>query len=185
MLIEAIVIKKTPAREHDYLVTLYSREQGKMSALAKGAMKSHSVQGLQLDPGNVVHCELVPGRTGMAIMTGTQAVNCFSGLKSTPASWAAAQFFLQVVDTAVFDHEPDEGLWSCLTGILTGLNGGDRQSLLADFRQHQSELLAVLGYGSPSLPVGAVSGRTELDDTFERLADRKLQSIDLFYELAR
>ncbi len=184
MITEAVVIKKIPAREHDLLVTLYTRESGKLSALAKGALRGSSVQALQIDPGNIIHCELVPGRAGMPIMTGAQAVRCFSRSKSTAASLAAVQFFLQVMDAAVFDQERDDRLWDCLNGILAGLESAPAEGLLPVFRHHQAELLTVLGYG-PVPADGGAHGRTELDDSFERLAERKLPALDLFYELAR
>ena len=185
MLTEAIVIKKTPTREHDLLVTLYSRESGKLNALAKGAMRSSSIQALQLDPGNQIRCDLVAGRSGMPIITGAQSGKCLSRAKASPPIWAAVQFFLQVIDVAVFDQERDEGLWDCLNGILLGLEDAKPADLLHSFRKHQLSLLSVLGYGGTAVTAGRSVGRTEIDDRFEQIANRKLQSLDLFYELAR
>ncbi len=185
MLTEALVIKKTPAREHDLLVTLYTRGSGKLSAIAKGAMKPKSVQALQLDPGNLIHCELVPGRGGMPIITGAQAFRCYSGAKSAPSALAAVQFFLHVVDAAVFDQEQDESLWDCLNGIMADLEKTPRTDLLVSFRRHQLALLSTLGYGEQAADGIAGPGRTPMDDKFEQLAGRKLHSLDLFYELAK
>ena len=185
MLIEAIVIKALPTRERDKLVTLYSRELGKIIAVAKGALKAHSVQALQLDPGNLIHCELVPSRTGLPIITGAQAINCFSRMKSVPCLWAAAQFFLQVVDLIIFDQEPDQKLWACLDQTLATLNLAEGDEALKILRQQQIYLLEVLGYGGTGLEtVHHQPIRTETDDFFERLANRHLKTLDLFYELA-
>lgn len=185
MLIEAIVIKAVPTREQDKLVTLYSRESGKVSAVAKGALKPHSVQALQLDPGNLIHCELVPSRTGLPIITGAQAVNCFSRMKSSPRTLAAAQFFLQVADLIVFEQEPDLRLWTCLCQTLADLNAAEGEGMLKIFRHHQSELLGVLGYGwTDQRAVDYRPIRTEMDNFYERLANRRLKTLDLVYELA-
>ncbi len=183
MLIEAVVIKVVPTREHDRLVTLYSKQLGKLSAVAKGAARSKSIQALQLDPGNVICCELVASKNSWPIITGAQSLKCFSRMKSQSQAWAAAQFFLQIVDLIVFDQEPDQNLWGGLLQALADLD--QTQAILTAFRQQQSNILEILGYGrmnfnhSESRPM-----RTELDDFFERLADRRLKSLDLFYELA-
>lgn len=185
MLIEAIVIKTMPTREQDKLVTLYSRESGKIITVAKGALRPHSIQALQLDPGNLIHCELVPSRTGVSIITGAQAVDCFSRMKSVPRLWATAQFFLQATDLIIFEQEPDPKLWSCLSRMLKSLDGAEADDTLRILRQYQISLLEALGYGG----IGAESVhcqpiRTGVDDFFEYLANHRLRTLDLVYELA-
>lgn len=175
MLIEAIVIKRVPVREYDQLVTLYSRELGKISAVAKSALKPHSVQALQLDAGNTIHCELVDGRGG-PIITGAQAFRCISSAKSSGLRWAATQFFLQVIDAVVYDHQQDQALFTCLSDTLSALDTAQADSVLSVYRERQRELLEILGYGRPD--------RAELDNTYERIAQRRLQSLELIYELA-
>jgi DNA repair protein RecO (recombination protein O) len=175
MLIEAIVIKRVSLREHDQLVTLYSRELGKISAVAKSALKPHSVQALQLDAGNTIHCELVDGRGG-PIITGAQAFRCLSSAKASVLRWAAAQFFLQVIDTVVYDHQQDQALFTCLTETLSALDTAPDDQVLSVYRRQQEEMLQVLGYGRPS--------RTEIDNAYERIAQRRLPSLALVYELA-
>lgn len=185
MLVEAIVVRKTFAREHDRLVTLYCREMGKTHAVAKSVLKAHSVQALQLDEGNLVRCELVAGRGGTPIVTGAQSVRCLSRAKSSPVRWAACQFFLQVIDTLVYDHQQDEALWQCLLAALSDLDAASDDAVLTVFRARQDDLLQALGYGRavPHTTVSARPGRTETDDTYERIAQRRLATLDLFYEL--
>lgn len=182
MLVEAIVIKKNPTREHDQLVTLYCRELGKTTGIARSILKAHSVQALQLDEGNLMRCELVPGK-GSHIITGAQAVRCYSNLKASPAGCAAMQFFLQIVDTLVYDHQQDEALFACLTGTLAALDRVPAQDVVAVFRQCQRDLLGVLGYGYTIADISSRRGRTDTDDLYEQIAQKKLGTIDLFYEM--
>jgi DNA repair protein RecO len=184
VLIEAIVIKKMPLREHDQLVVLYTRELGKTLAAAKSIMKAHSVQALQLDEGNLVRCELVAGK-GMPIITGAQALLCYRIAKASPLRWAAAQFFLQIIDAVVFDHQQDGALFEHLSGTLAELNqeSGD---VLDIFRRRQASLLEVLGYGRQLTEISSARAvRGPRDDEFEHIAQRRLATIDFFYELAR
>jgi len=184
MLIEAIVIKRVPTREHDQLVTLYSAQMGKVTAVAKSALKSHSLQALQLDSGNHIQCELVSGRA-TPIITGAQAVRCFSNAKTSAPGLAVLQFFLQVIDAIVYEHESDPQLWQCLVETLDAIDHAEPRSLLRVFRYYQCQLLSVLGYGSVAVPNTHVSGRTSIDDIYEQIAQRRLGTLDLVYDLAR
>jgi DNA repair protein RecO len=176
MHIEALVVTKAIVREHDQLVTLYARELGKTTAVAKSILKGHSTQALALDNGNLIRCELVPGR-GTPIITGAQSIACFSSAKSSPVRWAAAQFFLQVVDAMVYDHQEDAALFECLRSTLAELDGASDDQVLSVFRRRQAELLGVLGYGA--VPD---TGRA-LDDAYERIAQRHLATLTLFYDM--
>lgn len=184
MHIEAIVIRKQPIREYDQLVVLYSRELGKVSALAKGSLRPQSRQALSLDEGSRVHCELVEGRMS-PIMTGTQAISSLSGAQRDARAWAAAQVFLQAVDTVVFDAQPDQELWDCLVGILDRLNSSSSSEVLTAYREGQEKLLYALGYGQQQRHMASARwARTALDEQFEVIAQRRLSSIDFLYDVA-
>lgn len=184
MNIEAVVIRKMPIREHDQLAVLYSREAGKMTAAARGSLRIHSKQALALDEGNLIHCELVNGKTG-SIMTGAQAVRSYSSAKSSVVRWAAAQFFLQAIDVLVYDAQPDEQLWTCLTGILTQLDTATDDEALTVFRRCQGCLLEVLGYGvqNETARASAYTNRGAMDEQFEAIAQRRLTALDLLYDV--
>ena len=173
MHIEGIIIRKEPRREHDQRIVLYTRQAGRISVLAKGSLKSASRQRSALDEGNVIRGELVPSRSGVFILTGAQAQCCWRTAKSTPQAWAAAQFFLESVDALVFDGQPDESLWDALAGALSALD--EATDVMPTFRRCQSVLLEALGYGI--VP--------NLDETFERIAERRFRSLDLLYGLTK
>lgn len=183
MIIEAIVIKKVPVREHDQLVVLYSRELGKCSAIAKSSLRPHSRQALALDEGNRIHCELVSGRSGY-IVAGAQAAHACSDMKCSLVRWAAAQFFLQAIDVLAYDEQPDPHVWAALTEALAVLDTIADEDTLAVFRRAQGSLLSSLGYGSPTISATMVANRTSVDEQFEEIAQRRLTSLDLLYAVA-
>jgi DNA repair protein RecO len=179
---QVLVIRRAPLREHDQLVVLYGPETGRLAAIAKGSLRPTSRQAPALDDGNVLTCELVVGRSELSIITGAQAQRCWHAAKAAPSAWAVAQFFLQAVDAVVYDSQPDAGLWGVLTGVLEQLDGGAQP--LAVLRRGQTDMLDALGYGRRPIP-SPVARRADLDDEFDRIAQRHLTALDLVYSLAR
>ncbi len=186
MIIHAIVVKKSPVREHDLTVTLYSRELGKCIAVAKSALKAQSVQAAQIDEGNIIRCELVSGHA-IPIITAAQSLRCWGQAKASPLRWAAAQFFLQVIDTVVYDGQVDEALFDSIQATLEELDTARDPEILAILRRRQGDLLNVLGYGTAIVAMaGSLRwGRTALDQVYEQIAQRKFGTLDLLYEMAR
>jgi hypothetical protein len=117
-------------------------------------------------------------------VTGAQAIRAFSEAKRSPVAWAAAQFFLQAADAIVFDGQPDESLWHSLVASLEDLDATTPDGVLSRYRAGQRRLLEALGYGKPPESGPDRWVRSELDERFEAIAQRKLSAIDLLYDVA-
>lgn len=152
----AIVLKKQNTNEYDQLVTCYTEEFGKLTAVAKSVNKPSSIQAMHLDVLNLVDFELVQGR-GMPIITGAQADNSHPNLKASLPSLAMAYFFAEVIDRIAFDYQKDENLWEFISSLASDLDGGQAN---ADFlKTKQLELLDILGY-APNISECVFCSRT-------------------------
>lgn len=143
MTTQAIIIKKQNINEYDQLVTCYTKEFGKLTAIAKSILKPTSIQALHLDSFNLVEFDLISGK-GMPIITGAQLIDSFGGIKNTIARTAVAYFFTEVLDKMIFENDKDEKLWSFLVSFLSNLNVSNEPVRL--LREGQSNLLNILGY---------------------------------------
>lgn len=143
---QAIIIKRQPTNEYDLLVTLYTQELGKLTAIAKSALKPTSTQGSHLDTYNLVDVELVEGRA-WPIIAGAQCLDARRHLKSSLANLAMAGFFTEAVQRIVFDGQGDNELWEFLNRAFDRFNdpAGCNPAAFAGF---QRELVAVLGHGA-------------------------------------
>jgi len=177
---EAIIFRRFPTGEHDQAVVAYGLQVGKFTALAKGSLRRGSRQGIALDEGNLIRCELVAGRGGMPIMTGAQAQRCWAGAKASAPAWAAASALLQAADTLIWEGQPDERIGDLLLESMAALDGGGDP--LRVFRRTQAGLLEALGYGVRPIPDTGPS-RSILDDELERVAQRRLTGSDLLYQM--
>lgn len=147
MLSRGIVIRKTESGEHNKLITLYTRELGKVRVLAKSVKKNTSKQAGHLDLFNVVDFVAVPGKN-YPIITQAQSSDNFLVIKSSFTKLMAGFFILESFHRLIYEHEQDVVLWDFLNAQLNKLERIVSEktaldALLADFKK---ELLSVLGY---------------------------------------
>lgn len=184
MYTQAIIIKKQYANEYDQLITCYTQELGKLTAVAKSASKSHSVQGMQLNLMNLVEFELVSGR-GMPIITGAQTIRGHRNIKTNLTSLGVGYFFLEAVSRIVFDYERDNRLWDFLTDLFDRLDETlEPETIVPLFRHKQKELLAVMGYDQSldsSVNRAGKAGHSPADAIFEQVAQSRFASLRFLY----
>ncbi|MEX2090706.1 MAG: DNA repair protein RecO [Candidatus Paceibacterota bacterium] len=181
---KAIIIKKQPTNEYDELITCYTQEFGKLTAVAKSVLKSSSLQAMHLDNFNLVDFELINGKS-MPIIAAAQADNSFRNIKSSLPLLAVAQFFADVVDKMIFDLQKDEALWGFLVDVLEKLNTRVKpETALTFFRQQQFYMLGVLGYGLEAQRDKSRES-SALDHTFECALGSRLKSLGLIYSVLR
>jgi len=162
---KAIILKKQPTKEYDQLVTCYSQELGKCTAVAKSSLKPTSIQGMHLDTLNLVEFDLINGRT-IPIITGAHSIETFQRIKSSLPHTAVASFFLEVIDRIAYDHQKDEYLWDFLLSTVRELEGAEPATVLQFLREKQLVFLNVLGY-APTLPWAASATSVQLNEVFE------------------
>lgn len=141
---KAIVLKKQNTNEYDQLVTCYTEEFGKLTAVAKSVLKPNSIQAMHLDVFNLVDFDLISGR-GTPIVTGAQVENSYRHLKNDIQALAMSYFFTEIIDKIAFEYQKDEGLWDFLTNLMTELNS-EQKNMPLFYNRKQTELLEVLGY---------------------------------------
>ena len=142
---EAIILSVRPAREYDRLVSCYTHDAGRLFAVARGACRPGSVQGMHLDRGNLVRFELVPAR-GTPVITGAQTLDAFSSVKRDLNRLAASWVVFESVETLVAGSERDDVLWDVLLAALRQLGACSRPDILPVLRRVQLSLLEASGY---------------------------------------
>ncbi|HXV26780.1 MAG TPA: DNA repair protein RecO [Candidatus Paceibacterota bacterium] len=145
MFTEAIIIRTRVHREHDLLVDCYTERAGRLNAVARGALRAGSVQGMHLDRGNLVRFEAVPGR-GRPIITGALARDSFVPVRSDLLRTAAVWVLMETVEVIVVGQERDDALWNFLSGSLRRISACGTADVLPVLRSVQLGLLAILGY---------------------------------------
>jgi DNA repair protein RecO (recombination protein O) len=78
---DALVIGSMRYREADRIVTLYTRDRGRLSAVAKGVRRTKSKVGGRLEPFSLVRVSLHAGRGTLYTVLGVDTVRTFQGVR--------------------------------------------------------------------------------------------------------
>jgi len=115
----AIVLRTVDYGESDRVVTLLSRERGKVSAFARGARASRKRFGGALEPFTLLTAEVrIRGASDLLGLDTTQVVRGHGGIRGDLARIACAAYAAELARELVRDHEPHDELFELLAGYL-------------------------------------------------------------------
>src|SRR5512140_3721553 len=100
--VSAVVLRHKDWGEADQLLTLYTREQGKLRVVAKGARKITSRKAGHLQPFTYVNLQLARGRDLM-IVTQAETVNAFLGIGADLMKTGYASYVIELLDRFVYE----------------------------------------------------------------------------------
>jgi DNA repair protein RecO (recombination protein O) len=118
-----IVLRSVDTGEADRVVTLLTRERGKVAAYARGARASKRRFGGSLEPFTLVAAE-VRERSGSELL-GLDSVSplaAFGGIRGDLARIACASYAAELARELVRDHEPHDDLFDLLAAYLALLD---------------------------------------------------------------
>lgn len=118
-----IVLRTHKLGEADRIITVLTRERGKIRTVAKGVRRTTSRFGARLEPGMHVDLQCYEGRN---LDTVTQAVglDAWGDVAARDYTrWTAAAAILETADRLTEEHEPARQHYLLLAGALRSLAG--------------------------------------------------------------
>ena len=131
---EAFVLRTGSLGESDVLVTLFTREQGKVRGVAQAARRSRKRFGGALEPATHVRAGFVEkeGRD-LAQIRDLEILRSYFDMQRDPAVAAACAYLCEVTEQFAREQEVDELFFRLLGSVLDGLQGGVDPSLAARY----------------------------------------------------
>jgi DNA repair protein RecO (recombination protein O) len=148
---EAVVLRTIRYAEADAVLSLFTRSQGRVSAIAKGARRANSRLGGRLQPGVCARVSLHRGRGDMHTVRGAAVLDAHAGLWVQGWRLQAAGCVLEAVMRMLPEDEPSEETWHLLGRALSMIASGDAVGDGAPARLHplvlgaEAKLLVVSG----------------------------------------
>ena len=160
---EAFLTRKIEHGEADYVLTLFTKDFGKIRGLAKNAKKSRKRFGGRLEP--FVHLRVRfrerPG--GMKFIEDSETIEVFSSLMENIGLFTWGSFILENVDALLPEEEPNERMFELLVQTLSDL--GSKKSPLIVALNFQISALSLSGY-KPDFDACAKCGDSIEEDAF-------------------
>lgn len=149
-----IVLRRLAYGETDNIVTLYTRENGRVSAIAKGARKASSRTASACEILTCARYNLASGKS-LAVITQAEIKNAFPALRKDLSRLAHAQYTAELTDKFVADEDPHPQLFTLLRATLLLLERTADPATAA--RWFELRLLAETGF-APNLSACAACG---------------------------
>ncbi len=124
---EAIVLRQQALGEADRIVTLFTREYGKLRAAAKGIRRPASRLGGRLEPFTHARLLLARGRT-LDVIAQAEIVEAFAGVRADLIRSAYAAYVAELVDRGLADRDPHQEVFALtLAGGAFPASGAPRR----------------------------------------------------------
>ncbi|HEU4480776.1 MAG TPA: DNA repair protein RecO [Actinomycetota bacterium] len=150
---EGIVLKTIKLGEADRIVTLFTRDNGKVRAVAKGIRKTKSRFGGRLEPFNRVELMIYRGRS-LDTITAAHIVDAYDDVRRDLTRLTSASALVELVEKITPDRERAFSTYGLLIGGLRALAEDKGGTIVPAFLV---KLLSVSGY-HPELSVCAGCG---------------------------
>lgn len=121
----AIVLARKNFREFDQMVSLFTREQGKVEVLAKGIKKIISKNSSNLEVLSLAEIEIAQGKE-INYLTKVQSIKIFNGIFSDFEKLFLARYVAKLADENILTQEKDESVFNLLLSFLEFLHSAKK-----------------------------------------------------------
>lgn len=177
--VHAIVLKRRNVGEADRIVTMFTKEYGRMRVVAKGIRRIHSRRAPFLEVFFHVSLVLHKGKTWDSV-TQASPIHAFSRLRESLPRVSAGYYLCELIDALLPERQEHRDIYSLLLGAFIQLNHTIEIDPVVVSEQFALELLRILGYlaRDRALPSG------QIDPYIERIIERRIRSHRLLTKFA-
>jgi DNA repair protein RecO len=138
--VEAVNIRSNNTGEADKIITLFTKGQGKIRAIAKGARRPTSKFGGRLEIFSYNHVQLASARN-LDIISQCETVESFYKLREVKEKLNAGFYIVKLIDIITEDRQRNDELFDLLLEALYALQGAvDTNVLLRAFEVKLSKI---------------------------------------------
>lgn len=121
--IEGIVLRRRSFGEADRLVTVLTKDRGKLTVLAKGARRPRSRLGGRLEPPTRFRALVAEGRT-LDVISQVDVIDAHRQLRTGLEHMGLTNIVLEMADRALAERHPHPEVFGLLSDVLTLVGGG-------------------------------------------------------------
>ena len=141
--VEAIILQHSDWGEADRILRLFTREQGKLRAIAKGARKMKSRKAGHLEPFMRSRLMLAKGRD-MWIVTQADVVEQYTTLRENLESTARVAYVIELLDRLTYEEGQNWQLYDLVANTLSHLV--EQSDPFVPIHYYEMRILDLTGY---------------------------------------
>jgi len=176
---KGIIIKRRDFNEADRMITVYTKELGKISVKARGVRRITSRRASHIELLNYTSLSLYKA-SQISILDEAQVINSFSEIKNELTKMGFAYHICELIDGLCPEGQEQSQIFTLLKNTLNELSLTDGEELLFVVHDFEIELLTLLGFWHKR-----PESSRELDthQFIENILERKLKSHRIFSKL--
>ncbi|HVT63393.1 MAG TPA: DNA repair protein RecO, partial [Legionellaceae bacterium] len=140
---EGIVLKRKNIGEADRLLTIFTKDNGKITIKAAGVRKITSRRASHIEPLNKVVISLHKGK-GTPVLTEATTLHNHEAIKSNLKKVGLAYHICEIVDGLCAEGAENNGVYQLLESILVDIEEG--KNIVQRMYDFEMELLHLLGF---------------------------------------
>jgi DNA repair protein RecO (recombination protein O) len=174
---EGIVIKRSNYSEADRIVTIFTKQNGKIKIKATGVRKIASRRSPHLELLNYCIFGLYQGK-GMPVLTEVESKESFPLLKKDLKRIGMAYHVCELIDGLCAENQENQDVFMLLGRTLRKLSRDDNLSEI--IYEFELELLRLLGFQKPS----ESNLRIDTQEIIENILERRLKTRQILPQLS-
>lgn len=172
--VEGIVLKRINVGEADRILTVFTRDLGKIKVKAVGVRKITSKRSAHIEPLNYTCMSLYKGK-GMYTLTEVTTKESFSSLKENLETIGFAYHLCELIDGLLPEGQENGQVFTLLKEVLYDLSG--KVHLAERIHVFEIALLTALGYWSHT------SSQLHTASVIESVLERRLRTARMLPKL--
>lgn len=173
-----IILKKQNYKEADQILTIWTKEAGKIRVLAKAIRLPKSKLVYNLNELALVDFEIVGHKNLPTVISANCQVN-FLNLKSDLIKMGSGFYAAELLLKMTADEHPNEQAFDLMLDFLGQLNNTDSTEHFMLIDQFALNLSSTLGFGRPAV----VKSHLDVRSFIEELIERNLKSETLMNQI--
>lgn len=165
--VEGIVLKRRNSGEADKILTIFTKQYGKIKVVAKGVRKSNSRRGPHLEIFSQALFVLYQGKN-LDSVSEVKAIDVYGGLRSDLKTVRIAYFLCELIDSLTAEKQDHPDIYLLLCQALQSIDRGRPFSLA----QFSLEVLRVLGFLSQKRELRS----SQIIPFIESITERKMRT---------
>lgn len=170
----AFVLKRRNSGEADRIITVFSKQYGKLRILARGVRKISSKRAPHLEVFNHILITVHKG-TVADTLTEVSPLTVYENIRTDLRRIAAAYYLCELVDGLLPIEQPHQDVYELLGSAFTTIGRVSVTRIDEVRARFAAALLTQLGY----MEAGKKFKENDIDSYVERILERKLKTVRL------